>query len=76
LRNIAQQCEREAAPKHGGDLRDLARPTQSVEPRGERLLRGRLDRLQPACFVPLQQETPDLLDSGTPPVRSFTYHIL
>ena len=53
---------REAAPEHRADLRDLPRGAEPVEPRGERLLQGRRDRLRAALDAALQEEARHLLD--------------
>ena len=58
----AQQRVREISAQHRADLRGLARFAEPVEPRGERLLQGRRDRLRAALFAALQQEARHLLD--------------
>ena len=57
-----EQSIRESAAQHCADLRSLARGAEPIEPRGERLLQGRRDRLRAALFATLQQEARDLLD--------------
>ena len=57
-----EQRVREIAAQHCADLRDLARRAEPVEPRGERLLQGRRDRLRAALLAALQQEARNLLD--------------
>ena len=57
-----EQRIREAAAQHRADLRGFTRGAEPVEPRGERLLQGRRDRLRAALFAALQQEARDLLD--------------
>jgi hypothetical protein len=57
-----EQRVREAAPQHCADLRGLARGAEPIEPRRERLLQGRRDRLRAALFAALQQEAGNLLD--------------
>ena len=50
-----------------------ARGAEPVEPRGERLLQGRRDRLRAALYAALQsRRVTSSTNSGTPPVRSFT----
>ena len=57
-----EQRIRETAAQHRADLRGLARGAEPVEPRRERLLQGRRDRLGAALFPALQQEARNLLD--------------
>ena len=57
-----EQRVRESAAQHGADLRGLTRGAEPIEPRGERLLQGRRDRLRAALFAALQQEARNLLD--------------
>ena len=57
-----EQRIRESAAQHRADLRGLARGAEPIEPRGERLLQGRRDRLRAALFAALQQEARNLLD--------------
>jgi hypothetical protein len=44
----------EITTQYGGDLRDVARFAQPVEPGGERLLQGQRDCLCPAPLPALQ----------------------
>ena len=54
-------------------LRDIARFAEPVEPRGQRLLQGRQDRLQPPASPPSsRRRVTSSTNSGTPPVRSLT----
>ena len=53
---------RESASEHRADLRDLPRGAEPVEPRGERLLQGRRDRLRAALDAALQEQARHLLD--------------
>ena len=53
---------RESAAQHRADLRDLPRCAEPVEPRGERLLQGRRDRLRAALHAALQEQARHLLD--------------
>jgi hypothetical protein len=62
LADSAEQRIGEIAPQDGADLRDFARVAKSVEPRGERLLQRRRDRLQAAGLAALEQKSGDLLD--------------
>ena len=57
-----EQRIRESAAQHCADLRGLTRGAEPIEPRGERLLQGRRDRLRAALFAALQQEARNLLD--------------
>ena len=57
-----EQRIRESAAQHRADLRGLTRGAEPIEPRGERLLQGRRDRLRAALFAALQQEARNLLD--------------
>ena len=50
----SRTARKKLAPEHGADLRDLARGAEPVEPRGERLLQGRRDRLRAALDAALQ----------------------
>jgi hypothetical protein len=43
------------APEHRADLRDFARFAKPIEASGERLLKGRRDRLQPASLAAFQE---------------------
>ena len=52
----------EAASDHRADLRHLARGAEPVEPRRQRLLQRRRDRLDAALLAALQQEPRHLLD--------------
>jgi hypothetical protein len=58
----AQQRIGEIPPEHRADLRNLARRPEPVEPRGERLLKCRWDRLQAASLATLQKEARHFLD--------------
>ena len=62
LGDVAQQRVGKIASKHRADLRDLARRPEPVEPRGERLLQGRRDRLHAALLAALEQQARHLLD--------------
>ena len=53
---------REAAPDHRADLRHLARRAEPVEPRHQRLLQRRRDRLDAALLAALQQKPRHFLD--------------
>ena len=69
----AQQRVGEISAEDGADLRDFARFAKPVEPRRERLLQRRRDRLQAPCFAALDQKAiTSSTNSGTPPVRSLT----
>ena len=57
-----EQRIRESAAQHCADLRGLTRGAEPIEPRGERLLQGRRDRLRAALLAALQQEARNLLD--------------
>jgi hypothetical protein len=52
----------EIASQHRADLRDFARRPKPVEPRRERLLKRRRDRLQAAGFAALNEKASDLLN--------------
>ena len=58
----AQKRIREVASDHGADLRHLARWAEPVEPRRQRLLQCRRDRLDAALLAALQQEPRHFLD--------------
>src|SRR5580693_2930072 len=58
----AQQRVSEIMAQYGADLRDFARFAERVEPRRERLLKRRRDRLQAAGLAALEQKAGDLLD--------------
>jgi hypothetical protein len=58
----AQQRVSEITAQYGADLRDIARFAERVEPRRERLLKRRRDRLQAARLAALEQKARDLLD--------------
>ncbi len=62
-------------PTHRPDLRDFARLTEPVEPRGERLLQGRRDRLRAALRAALEQESRHLLDEQWDAARSLAHSI-
>ena len=70
-----QQPVRKIAPQHRADLRDFARFAEPVEPRGERLLQGRRDRLRAALRVALEQESRHLLDEQRDAARSLAHSI-
>ena len=70
-----QQPVRKIAPQHRADLRDFARFAEPVEPRGERLLQGRRDRLCAALRVALEQEPRHLLDEQRDAARSLAHSI-
>ena len=61
-RHRAQQRIGEAAPDHRADLRHLARRAEPVEPRHQRLLQRRRDRLDAALLTALQKQPRHLLD--------------
>ena len=58
----AQQRVSEITTQYGADLRDFARFAEPVEPRRERLLKRRRDRLRAARLAALEQKARDLLD--------------
>ena len=70
-----QQPVRKIAPQHRADLRDFARFAEPVEPRGERLLQGRRDRLCAALRVALEQEPRHLLDEQRHAAGSLAHSI-
>ena len=70
-----QQPVRKIAPQHRADLRDFARFAEPVEPRGERLLQGRRDRLGAALRVALEQESRHLLDEQRDAARSLAHSV-
>jgi hypothetical protein len=58
----AEQRIGEISSQDRADLSHLARFAQPVEPRGERLLKRRRDRLQAAGLAALEQKARDLFD--------------
>ena len=70
-----QQPVGKIAPQHRADLRDFARFAEPVEPRGERLLQGRRDRLRAALRVALEQEPRHLLDEQRHAAGSLAHSI-
>ena len=67
LADSSQQRVGEISPQHGADLRDLSRFAQPVEPRRERLLKRRRDRLQAAGLAALEQKARDFLNEQRHP---------
>jgi hypothetical protein len=67
LADSAQQRVGEISPEHSADLRDFARFAKPVEPRRERLLKRRRDRLQAADLAALEQKARDFLDEQRHP---------
>jgi hypothetical protein len=65
--HVAQQRVGEISPQDGADLRHFACFAEPVEPRGERLLKRRRDRLQAAGLAALEQKARDLLDEQRHP---------
>ena len=57
-----EQSVREAAAQNCANLRGLTRSAEPIEPRGERLLQCRRDRLRAALLAALQQEARNLLN--------------
>ena len=74
-RHLAEQPVRKVAPQHGADLRDFARFAEPVEPRGQRLLQGRRNRLCAALRVALEQEPRHLFDEQRHAARSLAHSI-
>src|SRR6202041_447280 len=60
--HVPQQRISEITAQYGADLRDFARFAEPVEPRRERLLKRRRDRLRAARLAALEQKARDLLD--------------
>jgi hypothetical protein len=61
--HVAQEAIREAAANHRADLRHLARRAEPVEPRHQRLLKGRRDGVDAALLAAaLQEESRHFLD--------------
>ena len=71
--HCAQKREGKIAPEHGADLRDLACFPEAVEPRRERLLKRRRDRLRAALDSALEQEPRHLLDKQRHAAGSFAH---
>jgi len=69
----AQQRIGEVPSQDGADLGDLARFAKPVEPRRERLLKRRRDRLQAAGLAALEQKTRDLLDVQRHPASALAH---
>ena len=67
----AQQRVGEISAEDGAYLRDFARFAKPVEPRRERLLQRRRDRLQAPCFAALDQKARNLLDKQRHPAGAF-----
>ena len=71
--HVAQQRISEIAAQHGADLRDFARFAEPVEPRRERMLKRRRDRLRAAGFAALQQKARNLLDEQRHPAGAIAH---
>ena len=69
----AEQRVGEISAQDGADLRDFARVAQPVEPRGERLLKRRRDRLQAAGLAALEQKPRDFLDEQRHPAGALAH---
>ena len=69
----AQQRISEIAAQYGADLRDFARFAKPVEPRRERMLKRRRDRLQAAGLAALEQKARDLLDEQRHPAGALAH---
>ena len=65
--HVAQQRVSEIVAQYRADLGDFARFAEPVEPRRERLLKRRRDRLQAAGLAALEQKARDLLDEQRHP---------
>ena len=73
LADSAEQRVGEISPQDGADLRDFARFAEPVEPRRERLLKRRRDRLQAAGLAALEQKARDFLDEQRHPAGALAH---
>ncbi len=71
IRHVAQQRIVEHAPESRANFGDLPRLSQSVEPRRQRLLKRRRDRVEAGLSAALEKQPRDLLDEQRHAVASF-----